>query len=293
METDGTDNFSFYLFKAVPKPHVFSARSRRIGSSLNDNCPKIKEGGHQFFETGSGDRYFFMSKGTYFFSLIVFSLVCAANVFAGDVASFVDLGFSEDGKIFMFAQYGVHEGTLKPWAEMRIIDVPLNDFVPNGRFNYTHTDRIAAGQDGSGALFRLIARNAEAIERYAIPFLYQGIPLYISLLNGHTPGGDSIDFRDFEEEVTYTAKIIPYIEGYGETLRSSFFIELHKTDKKRGISKTFTVGTPSVKRNGVQSYSIKKALVAPNRSSMIFVIEMRVQNGNGPDIRYMVETLHF
>jgi hypothetical protein len=26
---------------------------------------------------------------------------------------------------------------------------------------------------------------------------------------------------------------------------------------------------------------------------MIFVIEMRVQNGNGPDIRYMVETLSF
>ncbi|MDR0639561.1 MAG: DUF2259 domain-containing protein [Spirochaetaceae bacterium] len=233
-----------------------------------------------------------MPKGKYFFSLIVFSLICAANVFAGDVASFVDLGFSEDGKVFMFAQYGVSEGSLKPWAEMRIIDVRANDFIPNGRFGYTHTDRIAAGQDGSGALFRLVTRNAQAIERYAIPFLHQGIPLYISLLNGHTLGGDNIDFRDFEGEVTYTAKIVPYIEGYGETLRSSFFIELRKTDKE-GISKTFTVGTPNVKRTGVESYSIKKALIAPNRSSMIFVIEMRVQNGNGPDIRYMVETLSF
>jgi predicted secreted protein len=244
------------------------------------------------FETDRGDWYFFMTKGKCFFSLIVFSFVCAASVFAGDVASFVDLGFSEDGKIFMFAQYGVNEDNLKPWAEMRIVDIRSNDFIPNGRFNYTHTDRIAAGQDGSGALFRLIARNAQMIERYAIPFLHQGIPLYISLLNGHTPGGDNIDFRDFEEEVTYTAKIVPYIEGYGETLRSSFFIELHRIDK-RGVSKTFTVGTPSVKRNGIESYSIKKALVAPNRSSMIFVIEMRVQNGNGPDIRYMVETLSF
>ena len=130
------------------------------------------------------------------------------------------------------------------------------------------------------------------IERYAIPFLHQGIPLYISLLNGHTPGGDSIDFRDFEAETTYTAKLIPYTEGYGKTLHSSFFIELRRTDKN-GISKTFIVGTPDLKRNGIESYSIKKALVAPNRSSMIFVIEMRVQNGNGPDIRYMVETLPF
>jgi predicted secreted protein len=222
--------------------------------------------------------------------LITFSLLCAAHIFAGDVASFVDLGFSEDGNIFMFAQYGVTENSLKPWAEMRIVDIRTNDFVPGGRFNYTHTDRIAAGQDGSGALFRLISRNAPAIERYAIPFLHQGIPLYISLLNGHTPGGDVIDFRDFEREQTYTATLVPYTEGYGETLRSSFFITLNRIEKN-GTTRTFAVGTPGIKRNGVESYSIKKTLIAPDRSSMIFVIEMRVLNGNGPDIRYMVETL--
>jgi predicted secreted protein len=192
----------------------------------------------------------------------------------------------------MFAQYGVSEGSLKPWAEMRIVDVKTNDFIPNGRFNYTHSDRIAAGQDGSGALFRLIARNSPAIERYAIPFLHQGIPLYISLLNGHTPGGDVIDFRDFERESAYSATLVPFTEGYGETLRSSFFIRLSRTEKN-GATRTFTVGSPDIKRSGVQSYSIKKALVAPDRSSMIFVIEMRVLKGNGPDIRYMVETLGF
>jgi predicted secreted protein len=233
-----------------------------------------------------------MSRGKGSFSLIAFSLLCAAKIFAGDVASFVDLGFSEDGRIFMFAQYGVTEGSLKPWAEMRIIDVQSNDFVADGRFNYTHADRIAAGQDGSGALFRLISRNAQAIERYAIPFLHQGIPLYISLLNGHTPGGDAIDFRDFEKDLMYTATLVPFTEGYGESLRSSFFIRLNRIEKN-GISRTFTVGTPTVKRNGVQSYSIKKALVAPDRSCIVFVIEMRVQNGSGPDIRYMVETLRF
>jgi predicted secreted protein len=111
-------------------------------------------------------------------------------------------------------------------------------------------------------------------------------------LNGHTPGGDAIDFRDFEKDFTYTATLIPFTEGYGETLRSSFFIQLNRIEKS-GVTRTFTVGSPDVKRSGVQSYSIKKALVAPDRSSIIFVIEMRVQNGNGPDIRYMIEALHF
>jgi predicted secreted protein len=233
-----------------------------------------------------------MSRGKWSFSLIVFSLFCAVPIFAGDVASFVDLGFSEDGRIFMFAQYGVAEGSLKPWAEMRIIDVRANDFVTGGRFNYTHTDRIAAGQDGSGALFRLISRNAPAIERYAIPFLHQGIPLYISLLNGHTPGGDMINFRDFEKEQTYTATLVPFTEGYGESLRSSFFIQLTRTERS-GASRMFTIGSPDIKRSGVESYSIKKALIAPDRSSIIFIVEMRVKNGSGPNIRYMVEAYHF
>ena len=57
--------------------------------------------------------------------------------------------------------------------------------------------------------------------------------------------------------------------------------------------KTFTAGTPGIKRAGVQSYSIKKALIAPDRSSMIFVIEMRLYTGGAPDIRYMVEALKF
>jgi predicted secreted protein len=218
--------------------------------------------------------------------------VFAAPVFAGDVAVFADLGFSNDGNIYMFGQYGVREKTLIPWAELRIIDVRANDFVPNGRFSYTHSARINAGQDGSGALYQLIARNAPAIERYGVPFLRQCIPLFITLLNGHTPGGDAIIFRDFERGHTYTAKIVPYIEGGGGGVRSSFFIELTQHGAN-GAVKTFPAGTPGVKRSGVQSYSIKKVLVAPDRSAMIFVVEMRLFTDGAPDIRYMVEALKF
>ena len=217
---------------------------------------------------------------------------CAAPVAAGDVAVFADLGFSADGSIYMFGQYGVREKSLVPWAELRIVDVRANDFVPNGRFSYTHTSRINAGQDGSGALYQLIARHGPAIERHAVPFLRQGIPLFITLFNGHTPGGDAIIFRDFEKGHTYTAKIVPYVEGGGGSLRSAFFIQLTRHGAN-GTVKTFTAGTPGIKRAGVESYSIKKALIAPDRSSMIFVIEMRLYTGGAPDIRYMVEALKF
>jgi predicted secreted protein len=231
----------------------------------------------------------FMPNRKILLQLIVFSLLGTLSVFAGDVANFVDLGFSEDGNTYMYGQFGVREGSQLPWAEMRIVNVRANDFVSNGRFNYTHTDTISAGQDGAGALYKLIARNSQAIEKYAVPFLRQGVPLYITLLNGQTDA--AIDFRDFEKDVRYTAKIVPYTEGYGESLRSSFFVEISRTGAD-GVSRTFTAGTPGIKRNGIESYFIKKVLVAPDRSSMIFVIEMYSRNGAGaPDVRYMVETL--
>jgi predicted secreted protein len=109
------------------------------------------------------------------------------------------------------------------------------------------------------------------------------------LLNGHAPGSDSISFRDFEIGYYYTAKIVPYNEGRGAALRSSFFIELSRRGAD-GAAMRFTAGSPDIKRSGVESYSIKKVLVAPDRHAMIFVIELRMQNGN---LRYMVEALRF
>ena len=66
---------------------------------------------------------------------VILVLTVSVAVSAGDVASFVDLGFSENGKIYMFAQYGVDEHTLRPWSELYIVDVERNDFVPGGRIS--------------------------------------------------------------------------------------------------------------------------------------------------------------
>ena len=57
----------------------------------------------------------------------VFFAVCSS--FAGDAASFDDIGFSEDGKYYLFGQYGKTDKTYEPWAEIYTVDVAANDFV--------------------------------------------------------------------------------------------------------------------------------------------------------------------
>jgi predicted secreted protein len=209
---------------------------------------------------------------------------------AGDTASFVDLGFSSAGNYYMFAQYGVKSGALAPWAELFVVDVARNDFVRGGRLSYTHDRPISAGQDGSGALYSLVARNAALAGQYGVIFPDQGQPLYIALDGDPAYAGETITFRDFASGVSYRATLIETVNGSGRETTSSFYINLESDDGKGGAKK-YTVGTPNLRRPLVLSYHIKKVLIAPSGNSLIFVIEMKRHAESGHDIRYMVEAL--
>jgi predicted secreted protein len=220
--------------------------------------------------------------------LVVIAAICSTGLSAGDTAAYVDLGFSPDGRIYMFAQYGVQSKTLKPWADLFVVDVPQNNFVSGGRNSYVHDSPVTAGQDGSGALYRIITRHAALADTYRVNFLFQGQPLYISLEDPVSPSRETIEFRDFESGFSYKAVLIPSVEGSGSAMKSSFYINLERTGRD-GSSKSYTVGTPPVKRPLIASYRIRKVMIAPRDGSMIFVIEMKKQDGSDFDIRFMVE----
>ncbi|MDR2101693.1 MAG: DUF2259 domain-containing protein [Treponema sp.] len=213
-------------------------------------------------------------------------VLCASSLGAGDIASFVDLGFSPDGRTYMFAQYGVQSETLKPWADLFVVDVTRNDFVPGGRMSYIHTAPVIPGQDGSGALYRLITQNTALAERHGITFLLQGQPLYIALENSFDNPTETIEFRNFEQNIVYRATLIPHTEEDG----TSFYINLERTARD-GSTKTYVVGNAGIKRTLYSSYGIKKVIIAPQDGFMVFVIEMKKPNKGFFDVRYMVEAL--
>ena len=226
------------------------------------------------------------------FLCAAFLLIFAFALWAGDTAAFVDLGFSPDGKIFMFAQYGIQSQTLKPWADLFVVDVARNNFVTGGRVSYVHNAPVLAGTDGSGALYRVIAQNAGLADQYRINYLNQGQPLYIAMNGASAGAGEFIEFRDFASGNSYKANLVPYTEGAGQNLKSSFFINL-ECISAANARRTYTVGNPQLKRPLIEEYRIKKVVIAPLDGSMIFVIEMKKQSDSGFDIRYMVEALRF
>jgi len=224
------------------------------------------------------------------FVLFIILLTSVSALWAGDTAVFVDLGFSSDGRIYMFGQYGVLSESLRPWADLYIVDVVTNSFVQNGRVSLTESASIKAGQDGSGILHRLVSNNSTLTNRYGINFQNQGLPLYISRDESPPSRGEKIDFRDFLSGKSYVAQLIPTVTGSGRKARSQFYINVD-VSSPNGQSRTYKVGSPTFVRQGIIQYNIKSVLIDSNGSSVIFVIETMHATDNGYDIRYMVEAL--
>ena len=205
---------------------------------------------------------------------------------ARDTATFVDLGFSPDGRTFMFAQYGVQAETLRPWADMFIVDVTRNNFVSDGRISYVHERAVAFGQDGSGTFHSVLTRNASLVERHRINHSLQGRPLFIAL---NSADSNQVEFRDFETGALFRAALVQTVEGSGTSLRSNFFINLDKEARDGGAQRRYVVGTPQFWRPLIASYRIRQARIFGD--SLIFVIEMQRQEGANTTIRYMVEAV--
>jgi len=213
-----------------------------------------------------------------------------SGLWAGDTATFVNLGFSPDGRIYMFGQFGVQAQTLRPWADLFIVDVEANEFVSNGKSSVVQDRPVVAGQNGSGALFYLVARNAALTASHNIDYSLQAKPLFISLDTRPCDPPRTIEFRDFEKGHYFRASLVSQVEGSGASLRSSFYINLEKTTSD-GSVQTYQIGTPQLKRPLVSAYHIRKVMIAPHNGSMIFVIEMIKRDGRHFDVRYMVEAV--
>jgi predicted secreted protein len=223
-------------------------------------------------------------------AILIMFLTCVSALWAGDSAVFVDLGFSPDGRTYMFGQHGVLSPSLRPWAELYIVDVATNRFVQNGRASFTQNTAIRAGQDGSGILHRLVSDNANLINRHNINFQNQGLPLYISREVNLPTHGERIEFRDFLSGNQYRAQLVPTIIGSGQNVSSRFQINL-EVRSPNGQTRNYTVGTPNFVRQRIAQYNIKRVIIDSTGNSVIFVIEMRRVAENGFDIRYMVEAV--
>ncbi len=220
-------------------------------------------------------------------SIAMIAAITAPAV-AGDVATFLNLGFSEDSKTFMFGQYGIDKETSFPYAESYIVDVEKNEFVARGTTRFMADTVAQPGQDGIGALFNLTGAQHEISDSYGIDHLLMGRLVYL-YINGSEPKHE-IQFRDFNTGKRYTISLIQSVRD-GEIPEAAFHINLNSEDKD-GERHVRTMGLPNYYRKNINNYNIRQILLSPDEKSVIIVIEKMLDTEEGRYLRYMVETTH-
>ena len=220
--------------------------------------------------------------------LIVILLLFSYMLIAGDVATYVNLGFSPNSRYFLFGQYGIDSATTKPYASVFLVDVFGNTFVPQGVIKKDYDVDVQPGQEGLGALLNTVRENNQLISRYEIDNVKIGRVLYL-LVNGDEPKSQ-LNFRDFNNERTINVQLHQQKFGGGGSVSSSFYLDLDVTSKD-GRRKDYKVGLPDYKRAGVERYRIKQVCYTPDERALVFVMEREEYQKEGVNIRYMVETV--
>lgn len=218
--------------------------------------------------------------------------LAASAINAGDVASFVDKGFSADGKYYVFAQYGKTDKKFQGWAEIFQVDIAANDYVDSGVFR-TRPGAATADKNGKDVYSELEAKSSAYFSALNCKKANSDHVLYI-LDDVHKSGTDEIIFKDFtsaelENQNSYRITLVPTINGKGKNARSSFYINLEKFDADGYVLSTQRIGSPDIVRKGVTNYKIERIFRDDSRQNIIFVIEKHYEDDAGLSVRYMVE----
>lgn len=221
-----------------------------------------------------------------------FIFIAAGISFAGDAAAFKDIGFSGDGKIYVFGQYGKTDVNYQPYAEIYTIDVEKNEYVPGGVYKNHEVDSM---RSGSQVYEDLLAKHFLDLKKYNCKSASVDDVLYV-LESEKKKGDDVIEFKNYgdngdSKRLTYNVRLVPTFYGRGKDLRSSFYIDVTVRDNDGNLRQSYKVGSPDIKRKGVSAYKIVRIFRDSAKSGLIFVVEKTVEDSAGTSIRYMVETV--
>ena len=227
---------------------------------------------------------------------IIFLVMVCQAVFASDLATMENLGFSPNGRYFMFGQHVLLSQKGQARAEIGIVDVRKNVYVGGGRKKGSWDVVMWPSQNSRGALYELIEIHYGLKERYGINHLIQGKLLYTRENGDSVPavatytgdkGGDALSFRDFQKGREYSLTLNQDRRGNGESKNAAFYIDLEVKDNT-GKNSSYVIGRKGYYREGIDSYEVVRVWSNPAGDSLIIVLSRKSSKDY---VDYMIETL--
>ncbi len=217
--------------------------------------------------------------------IILVCLSLTVGMYAGDVASFVNLGFSPDGKKYAFGQHGLQDKTYRAYAEIYAVDVKKNSFLPHGIFKKSPVKQTE-GERSKTTFLALQNRAQAGLDRWKIAESRSGRIIFAQVEQKEP--AQTLFFRDFETGNQYT--VVLHVEKKAKA-SSAFYLTVEKT-RPNGAKEKTQIGRPDYVRKGVKDYAVKKIITDAKGKALIFVIEKKMLTSSGDSFRYMVETAY-
>jgi predicted secreted protein len=223
---------------------------------------------------------------------VVVFVLCALfsiSLFAGDVAQFVNMGFSPDGLYYMFGQYGTEDSSSRSYAEIYTIDVQKNVYVTEGIF-ITPPTAATAGKSGKAVFEELVQKAHPIIQKYAVSTINNGDALYIM---SEDSGRQQIQFREFASEkgpdhIWWEVRVNTLLNKEDNT--SSFYLIAEKNEDG-AVGRRYLVGSPGIQRKDVFQYNIRSIIPDSTGAFLVFIMEKEMNALRGTSVRFMAETL--
>ncbi len=224
-------------------------------------------------------------------SLLIMVVLCwlSLSLYAGDRAEFVNLGFSSDGSLFMYGQYGINNLNDGMFADLQVMELPTNTLRSDLGQYRLYRRMIYPEQTGREALY-------ESLEEYAvdkgslvtIDHLSTGRLLYKQIPGEKTDEG--IMFRDFSNGVDYSVAVTQRSVGEGSEIKSSLVLSVYR-DTDTGEDKRYSVGMMTGYMLGRSGFQIKQVMLSPDSRFLLIVVQYEQYEEDGNDVRYMVRAV--
>lgn len=212
--------------------------------------------------------------------------------FSGEVPLFVDLGFSDDGEKYAFAQYGVIDETLQSFAELYIVNAKDNDFVSGG-IRKIEPSKSTTNVPARKIYGDLMEQNKALLEHHGFSEEVSSVPLY-RLAPGVVEQGP-IEVRDFHgtdrpSELKYQIQLKEKTEGSDKNAVSSFYLEIEQRNTEDVVLSRGGIGSTRLKEKGVTEFKIYRVLTNKTHSNLAIIVQRLIKTKRGTSIRFGVET---
>lgn len=208
-------------------------------------------------------------------------LLIVTPLWAGDAATFLSLGCSKDFNYYAFAQYGVQDGSGFPYAELYVVDVAQNAFVSGGAIKalWKEPDPLTSGVH---VLLQSRVQADSLLQAYGVSEMLHMRPVV------RVSEAQRTRAEWQGPQGTHRVELQQESRGEAAMLSSEAAFELQLT---YASDDTVRIGNPQRFRDHVMRYDIDRVLANEAHTAFVFVIRKTMIGFEGPNIRYMVETV--